>query len=206
MKRDLLQIGRDLISGCERGFQDLLKEAVAEREYDAIVPLTNVAKALRELARTSLASGSKAPDASPAARSEKRLRTIRAKGRPTPQRKRAEYPKFYRRNDDLVKVGWSKREKKEYQHKAPQPAVRAVATAMANAGQDGHIVRIDKLLPLQHGSGSEVANYQVYVCMAWLRNAGLIEQQGRQGYRLTDAAGFEDAVAERWERLATNGH
>jgi hypothetical protein len=115
---------------------------------------------------------------------------------------RKEYPRFFRHGDQLIRVAWSKREKKEYQHKAPHSALKALAATLAEAGKEGRVFSTDQVLPIRDpADGSEVPNYQSYVCIAWLKQTGLIDQHGRQGYSVPRLAEFKDAVESIWRTL-----
>ena len=51
----------------------------------------------------------------------------------------------------------------------------------------GKIFVVDDLLPVHDAAGEELPSYQVYLALAWLRQAGIVEKKGRDGYvRVTD--------------------
>jgi len=92
------------------------------------------------------------------------------------------YPRFERDDDKLVKVGWSKKAREEYEHRAPRPAVLAFAEHVGTATAKGKTFVIDDLLPVHDAAGDELPSYQVYLALGWLRNAGAVEKKGRDGY------------------------
>ena len=98
----------------------------------------------------------------------------------------------------LVKIGWSKREKAEYQHKAPRDVLDAVVKVLRTAGRDADTIAIPEFLPMQGASGDELPPYQVYVCLAWLRKLGLIKQHGREGYSIGRPETLPEDVATAW--------
>ena len=107
------------------------------------------------------------------------------------------YPRFFRQGDRLVRVAWSKREKKEYEHKAPITVLKALTVAMTDTGADGRVFSTDELLPIRDHDGAEVPAYQAYAGLALLKQVGLIEQHGRQGYsipRLRELNGAVEAL------------
>jgi len=117
---------------------------------------------------------------------------------------KSDYPKFLRRGDDLVKVGWSRRAKAEYEHKAPNGVVTLVAQAIAKAGSNGELTPTDKLLSaIASGGAMEVPEYQVYVVLAWLRRLDLVTKRGRQGYTVYKPNEVVANVALSWDRLPT---
>lgn len=113
------------------------------------------------------------------------------------------YPKFLRDGDQLIKIGWSKKEKAQYEHKAPKSVLGPLLQSLLAAGGDGHRFTTDDVLPLgEAGDGLEIPSYQSYLCIAWLRSEELIVQHGRQGYSLPQPDRFAASVEESWERLS----
>jgi hypothetical protein len=111
------------------------------------------------------------------------------------------YPKFFRHGEQLLRIAWSKKEKKEYQHKAPKFAITALAAAMTKAGKDGRIFSTDDFLPITDSDGTEIPAYQAYVGIALLKQTALIDQHGRQGYSIPRMAEFKDEVEAVWTKL-----
>jgi hypothetical protein len=113
------------------------------------------------------------------------------------------YPRFVRESDALVKIGWSKRENSEYEHKAPHSVLLVLSRALQRLAAHRKRVTMDDLLPLQDSAnGSEVPSYQAYLCLAWLRTLRLIKQHGRQGYSLSHGgADLPSLVQKHWDTL-----
>jgi hypothetical protein len=115
---------------------------------------------------------------------------------------KANYPKFLRDRDELVKIGWSKKQKAEYRHKAPKAVVLLVAQALQQKGAGGERFTFEELLPFRdRDTGADVPSYQAYLVLAWLRHENLIVQHGRQGYSLAANMNLMDALEERWKLL-----
>ena len=113
------------------------------------------------------------------------------------------YPRFLRDGNHLIKIGWSKKEKAQYEHKAPKAVLHLLLASLIAAGREGHRFTTDDVLPLREASdGAEVPSYQAYLCLAWLRSEGLIEQHGRQGYSLPNPDLLTASLEKCWERLA----
>jgi hypothetical protein len=122
---------------------------------------------------------------------------------PSAKKARTVYPQFMRDGDNLIKIGWSKKEKAQYEHKSPKSVLAQLVESLLAAGRDGHRVTMEDVLPLREaGDGTEIPSYQSYLCIAWLRSEELIEQHGRQGYSLPQPEGLAAAVEGSWERLA----
>lgn len=176
-----------VLGRCETDLRVLVTAAADNGDYDAVLRITSWAKQIASM------SGS-APMVVP---SEKAVtnRLKKALVRPI-------YPRFLRRGDSLIKIGWSKREKSEYEHKAPRQTALLLARATADIGKDGRIFQIDALLPLINPKDkSEIPNYQVYLIVAWWRSAGLLDQHGRQGYSIPNASQLQQAVESAWTKL-----
>ncbi|HKR84579.1 MAG TPA: hypothetical protein VJS37_10405 [Terriglobales bacterium] len=176
-----------ILAKCESDLRALVASAADSGDYDAVLRITSWAKQISVMAGSA-----------PANAPEKKLATEGTKkiaARPA-------YPRFVRRGDHLVKIGWSKREKSEYEHKVPRQATLALAKVAAEAGKDGRIFQINPLLPLSDPrDGSEIPDYQVYLVIAWWRSAGLLDQHGRQGYSIPNAGQLHQAVESAWTRL-----
>jgi hypothetical protein len=126
-------------------------------------------------------------------------RSGRAKKTKTAKR---EYPKFLRDGEEILKIGWSKREKKVYRHKAPQRIVLLVSQALQQAGQHGDRFVMEQVLPIRDPENdADVPSYQAYLSLAWLRKENLIVQHGRQGYSLRPNFNLTNAVKECWKLL-----
>jgi plasmid stabilization system protein ParE len=212
----LLQAGQ-ILRRAEAEVQKLLVSSARSGEYEAVTQLADLAGQLRRLAeQVEMGNGRGARTADgeannvvvsstaamPATRSASRdarpagCGTRRGRVKP-----KCDYPQFYRDRDELVKIGWSKKKKAEYRHKAPWQVVQAVVKAIEATGAIGDKFDFEPLLPIPMESGSEVPSYQAYLVLAWLRHENLITQHGRQGYSLAPIVGLLDAVEERWRLL-----
>jgi hypothetical protein len=112
------------------------------------------------------------------------------------------YPLFVREGGNLVKIGWSKSEKKEYEHKAPRHVLKLLASVLSKVAAGSKRITMRQVLPLtDRTNGSEVPSYQTYLCLAWLRSIGLVRQHGRQGYSIPNGLILESSVENRWQEL-----
>jgi hypothetical protein len=182
----------------EASLRQLTAEAASAGDYAVIIKVAAWAKAVSELVKSSAPE----PKSKPVRNSNN---SVPAGKPPQPPRRSAErkdYPRFFRQGDQLIRVAWSKREKKEYQHKAPHSSLKSLAAALAEAGKEGRVFSTDQVLPVHdQGDGSEIPNYQAYVCIAWLKQTGLIDQHGRQGYSVPRLDDFHNAVESIWRTL-----
>jgi len=112
------------------------------------------------------------------------------------------YPRFYREKDRLVKIGWSKSQGKEYEHRAPKGAVVALMQAAASHAPNGSLFSMDRLLPLTDPeTHAEFPSYQIYLALAWLRSEGVIKEHGRDGYAISSNSHTNDRLEALWEAL-----
>lgn len=107
------------------------------------------------------------------------------------------YPKFERDGERLVKIGWSKREKAEYEHRVPRETARCVYLELAKVAAS--VFRMEELLPFNLPDGVEVPSCQTYLVLAWLRYIGQIEKRANDSYQWV-ARGLNDPSLEKaWD-------
>ena len=115
------------------------------------------------------------------------------------------YPRFVMENSDLVKIGWSKRERAEYRHRAPQAAVLQVASAIVKlAGPSGSFVAEGLFPVIATRDGTNVPDYQGYLALRWFRHLELVKQQGRVGYEVPAPDELVEAVKKQLKQLAAS--
>jgi hypothetical protein len=190
------------LAACEKGLRDLLAEAAQVGDYDVVALLTECAREVGQIAsqfhpeaRSTNAQNRTVSEAGTSTSASQPAGSSRA-----PKSPRRSYPKFIRRENELIKIGWSKGEKREYEHKAPFRVLQPLIDALAKAGTRGKRFSIDQLLPLSEADGT-VPDYQVYAMFGWLKHAGLIRQHGRGSYSLQNAAQLFETVQQAWSAL-----
>lgn len=171
------------LAKCEADLRALVASAAGTGDYDEVMRIASLAKQI-----SAMSAGH--------ANVEQRKPTAPS------QRPGGKYPRFLRRGDQLVKVGWSKRDKTEYEHKALGETVAALAALAAEVGKDGRIFQISDLLTMWTKKNSTaISDYQIYLVVAWWRSAGIVDQHGRQGYSLAKADQFAQGVESAWAKL-----
>lgn len=200
-----LKQATELLRETEAKLRELVSTAATSGDYSSVVQIAAWARTLAELMKTTGPANDKQTAVlrtmPPAAIGEATIEKV-IKQVSSPAWRKA-YPKFFRQQNELVRVAWSRREKKEYRHKAPRGVLKALAESMAEKGAKGRVFSSDQLLPIQDGTDQgEIPNYQAYVGISLLKQTGLIDQHGRSGYsiarRLTD---FKGAVEALWNKL-----
>jgi hypothetical protein len=190
---------------CEEELRRFAAEAAASGDYDRLERIAATARKVSDLASEWLASdapGSGTDEADAATPfSSPEAAPSRMRGtRPTAGRG---YPRFMRRGDELVKIGWSKAGRKEYQHRAPHSLLVALQKALLDASRARKLFTMDTLE--RYLAANDVPGYQAYAWLAWLRSAGLVKQHGRQGYTLVKAATFETDIEKALVELPAQG-
>ena len=200
------------ISVLEKAEQDirvLIGQAAVAGEYESVVRLGGVAKRLAELmgdlGDAGHGTGGPGDDSAGDARPRgagTRKRSTGAVGRRISGGEA--YPKFERSKDQIVKVGWSKKDRCEYLHRAPRAVLDEVVRQAEKLGAGDRVFTADELLPqCRSANGDEFPHYQLYLCLAWLRSVGLVDQHGRDGYSVSKS-NIMEAVNGSWSRLPSS--
>jgi hypothetical protein len=196
-----LELAVKALEDCESRLRDLVAVAAAAGDYEAVIQLTDWARGVASMrvnpgSRRSVSNG----NASVNGRSSARRSRRKHKARRGVDTRRAKYPKFARHKEDLVKIGWSKKERTEYQHKAPRQVIDALIAQVMLIGSATDLFTTDDIFPLSGNDGSFVPSYQAYLALAWLRAIGFLNQHGRQGYSLA-ATMPKPAIDKEWANL-----
>jgi hypothetical protein len=191
-----------ILDEAERKLLDLVVKSAEKGDYDGIALITSWAKTIRGLAgEHSVESAIQAhrPNTSQAGNLGTATETART-GRLKPN----EYPVFYRERTSLVKIGWSKSQRSEYEHKVPESALDDLLDTLAKHGGSKGRFTIDAILPIRSSSdGNELPNYQLYLCVAWLRHLGLLMQHGRQGYSVKPGVDLMSRAKNEFRALSS---
>jgi hypothetical protein len=208
-----------ILWAADQSLRELMQEAISEQSYGDVAAIAAIAQGINAIIEAPKPSTGGTPPSAvaiaqattspkPKARSvlvkkraKRRVRVIKARRiAPTPDG----YPKFEREGDRLVKIGWSKRDGRVYEHRAPRAVLWQFLNAIAGAPSSGGTMpfTMDAALPVQTDDG-ELPSYQAYMALAVLREAGLIRKVGKNSYALTAAANANDAVGPVWESLPT---
>jgi hypothetical protein len=194
------------IQRAELEVRSLLAEAATLGDYEMVSRLSAIARQLSDLAEVAADKPLPVVDGHVPPTRIGGPSTAAMWESPAPRRnsRKEGYPRFLRSRDTLVKVGWSKKEQSEYVHKAPKAGVDAVARRVMDLGQGGRMFTTDELLPVKlSAGGDELPSYQAYICLAWLRDIGVVEQHGREGYSAPrdDLIG---TVSRYWDSLSAS--
>lgn len=211
-----------ILEGAEEEFRVLIQEAAAEGRYHDVLGLTGVVQRLSglldEAGFSQMQSGrgdsvpvgqthvsvQRSPRDKPGRSGTTQVRPHRSQV--IDQSTDSGYPRFLRQGDRLVKIGWSDRDEKEYEHKAPRSCAMAVAETLRKRLASDRSFSIADILPVYDSTGQEVPSYQVYLVVAWLRSLGLVQREGKNAYRSGDSNGSVPTFNELWKSLnSTDG-
>lgn len=196
---DHLMLAAETLQKAETDLRGIVGKAAASGDYAGVLQIASWAKAIRDL----LEKKSNTRDNSSDRVSTGSLTAVvQAKNSRTPRKKQADdYPRFFRKGDELVRIAWSRRARSEYQHKTSESVLKKLAETLFNAGKEGRVFSTDDVLPIQDDNGSTIPAYQAYVCIALLKQTGLIDQHGRQGYSIACDKDFVESVESIWQKL-----
>ncbi len=192
----MLVEARKAINCCEERLRVLMAEASASGKYDEVNVIMHLARKVNELSKEVSVVNFNAESSRPPA---KAINGSSRQKRRSAKRRESKYPQFIRSRTDLLKIGWSKKDKKEYQHKAPWAVVELLCQSLKSHGFEEFTS--DEVLPLVSSDEEEIPSYQSYLCLAWMRESGLIIKEGRQGYRVPDGIILLEAAKETWRNL-----
>lgn len=192
---DLLK-SLEILREAQTRLRSLMETALGEHRYGDLADIAPLAEGLANLLSTS--SGTQVDETALPVPLEKPVAT--KSERPSPARKTIEYPYFLRDGDKLVKVGWTKKDKREYEHRAPKEVVFKMAAAL-NARSPGSLVTMDSLLPLTLDDATNAPSYQAYLALAWFRAEGVVVARGKEGYAFEAGALDSKNIQRLWKEL-----
>lgn len=191
----------DIISNAEQGLRDLMQAALTEKRYRDLGEVAPLADALAEMRRCP-SSGHAETMGPVSARSEVESNAVETKNSDVRVKQQVDvYPRFERDGDKLIKIAWSKKDRNEYEHRAPREVVFAVGDVLASKVSPGGIFAMDKFMPFKDPDGNDIPSYQAYLALAWFRVLGFVESRGKEGYSIAGSSLKEAAIRDAWNSL-----
>ncbi len=116
------------------------------------------------------------------------------------------FPKFFRERETLVKIGYSKTDKRTYEHRSPRAVLAAlvdVLSRLGNAGDSGAAVfTAEDVMVVRSERLKGVPTYQIYSCLSFLIRHGLVRRNGRSEYLVEARTGsLESSTESAWSGL-----
>lgn len=197
---DIIKIAHRIIRDSESSLRELIQKALEQQKYSDVAEIARIADAVSKILSYSNAAGV----------SISKQRTIqysdREKARPkSMSTKNTSYPKFIKDGERLVKVGWSKKNRKEYEHRVPFSVAMYFARYLVESVDPGKLFQVDEILPVSDAEGHEIPSYQVYVTLAWLISKGSVEKKGRDGYFVVPGRLTIQTINDLWDKLPDGG-
>lgn len=192
---DLVQRALQAVQQCEREIRRLAQDALASNNYTELKSLADLAERLRRLRDDEPLDAEVHVQAAKALEFERKAPDVRRVSRG-----RSAYPLFFRDEDRLVKVAWSKKERAEYEHRTSREVVDSLYEAIRTKYGVGRLFGVAALLPFSVNEGESVPDYQLYLAIKWFHNSGILQKLGREGYRLT-GHNAGTAVDLAWQAL-----
>lgn len=208
---DLVSQAIALLSETEESLRQLMASGLAAQDYSAISQIAVIADRLAQLnaAVAPARDDATTPQAAVPAVSIGNASTalvdlpdIKAMESTNPPSNRRKYPRFERDGDRLVKIGWSDRDRRAYEHRAPRAAVLEVCEALGKRSTRGRRFKMEEVLPELAESKEPVPSYQGYLTLAWLRSEGVVERDGKDGYMVRGGLLSADRVEKLWGSLS----
>jgi hypothetical protein len=198
-----MDIGRqasEIISDAERRIQELVRHALQQRDYEAVQRLSAIARSIAEVGAVEV------PDAAPLMQTTQRVPAQRSpKVSPTVATTGSHLPRFFKDGSEanLVKLGYSKSDRRTYEHRSPRDVLDRLVGLIVEIGTQGRRFTTDQILPAAETRLADVPSYQVYLCLAFLVQRGIVRKIGRLGYVIDESVENDVATAvhSAWEAL-----
>lgn len=201
-----IQAARTMLRQAESSLRQLIEAALRDQRYADVAEIAALAEGLSRLLEPTSGRSPDSAQNEPAPAPTRSPLAVAASPKQKSSRKtssrRSGYPRFGRDGDRLVKIGWSKKNKSEYEHRVPRSAVDAFLGKLTSTVKPGRVFEVESLLPVTDHAGDEVPAYQVYVTLAWLRDVGVIEKKGRDGYVVENSESTKRGADEHWKKLS----
>lgn len=194
-----------ILGDAEVSLRELIERALAAEQYADVAFIARIADAIAQLRRGDDVESPSSSQIHHTNASQDRQSTTgsppvapKSRGR---RQQAGEFPRFERDRDKLVKIGWSKRDERVYEHRAPRDVVFLVSTAISRKVKPKAVFTMDQILPVSDAGGAEVPSYQAYLALAWLRSLGLVQRKGKEGYALVNGALDDSRLQRFWNAV-----
>jgi hypothetical protein len=201
----------EILSEAERKLAALTADALERRDYAAVQTLSAIAERIAGGKGARLHEGGasrwEAVTAVDLAEQETIDHRTSSRFPATPSKSNAPtnpFPHFYRDGEQLIKIGYSKSERRTYEHRSPRAVLERLAGLLVNIASEGQLFTTERILKELELESPALPTYQIYLCLGFLVRSGLVQKNGRLGYTLVVPLGgeFADAVRAAWETLA----
>ncbi len=189
----------EILVKAERDLQQLIAKAAEVGDYRGVDTARSVAVKINEIQRQIIERGivstsfSKKMEAGGKVKTGKR-KSVARKG------KKGGYPKFEVKKDTLIRIGWSKKQKREYSHKLSRAIFDLTVNSMESlAKNSAGPFMAEEIIEKVNKAGTDIPSYQIYVMIGMLKKMGCIKQVGREGYQISNV--FKEKAENTWMAL-----
>ena len=196
-----------ILSEAEEDLTTLMCEGLEAQRYDDVAAVAAVTQLLTDLIESLENPAPKVKEmGSSKGRTRKKRNSVARAGPPETKNSRGvpsgPYPRFAKHGDRLVKVGWSRKERQEYEHRAHSKVLWVFAGAVRDRPQATDSFTMEDVLPLVYEGGKEIPSYQAYLALAWLRSVEAITKDGRDGYRADLSKLSDENLKALWKSVS----
>ena len=200
-----IQDARKVVRDTEATLREMIAQCLAEKRYSDVAQIASLAEGTARLVRD---NPERMPTvASPVLSPEPELPVAPRIGRQAqPARKASKkgYPLFFRDGNRLVKIGWSKKTRSEYEHRASREVPALLVAAIRSKVGEGDLFAATDVIPLPVGADTEsVPDYQAYLALKWLDMMGVVSKSGRDRYAFVPGVLDPNGLDELWQQLPT---
>jgi len=189
----------EILKRTEGELREAMAEAARAGEYRDVDICRSVAVNIKELCERISGNGIKSSRSA----EEKEGRISRKEQKKISRRGKPEgLPKIEIRKGSLYRIGWSRKQKEEYEHKVPRTTFDSIVGAMAGVAKEGSGPFMAEAVIEKINATTEdsMPAYQVYVVLAALREWNLISQLGREGYNIPPD--ISEKAQNMWAEIA----
>jgi hypothetical protein len=203
---DILVTAEETISGAEVKLRGMMQTALTKQRYADVARLAPLADGLLNILRMARNGDASSPTsviADPVRAENHAIKSDGKMGRAPSTKNRLPEPsdpRIERPGDRLVKIAWSKKDRREYEHRAAADIIFRIAELFERDRSPGVAFMMDGLMPFKTGSGADIPSYQAYLALAWFRSLGAIEPRGKDGYAVV-VDNLRTRVKSAWDSL-----
>jgi hypothetical protein len=173
----------EILKRAEEELREAMAEAARAGEYRDVDICRGVAVNIKELCERISGNGFKLTKPT----EEKEEHISRREQKKNARRGKPEgLPRIEIRKGSLYRIGWSRKQKEEYEHKVPRTSFDTIVNTMSALSREGNGPFMAEAVIEKINATTEdsMPAYQVYVVLAALREWNLISQVGREGYNI----------------------
>lgn len=177
---------KEILVKTERDLQQLIAKAAEAGDYRGVdiarLAAVKINDIERQTTESTVALSDDKEKTSKSAKGSTRKRKVTAR-----KGKKGAYPKFEVKKNVLVRIGWSKKQKREYSHKVPLAVFNQTVKTMGSLEKSSAgPFMAEEIIENINKAGTDIPSYQIYVAIGMLKKMGCIKQVGREGYQIPD--------------------